>query len=43
MTTTCNPFLRGFMRWLKEWMNCTRGIPRSAIADPAAYAAALAS
>ena len=37
------PFLRGFMRWLKEWMNCTRGIPRSAIADPAAYAAALAS
>ena len=36
------PFLRGFMRWLKEWMNCTRGIPRSAIADPAAYAAALA-
>lgn len=36
------PFLRGFMRWLKEWMNCTRGISRSAIADPAAYAAALA-
>ena len=36
------PFLRGFMRWLKEWMGCTRGIPRSAIADPAAYAAALA-
>lgn len=34
--------LQGFMRWLKEWMNCTRGIPRSAIADPAAYAAALA-
>ena len=36
------PFLRALMRWLKEWMNCTRGIPRSAIADPAAYAAALA-
>lgn len=36
------PFLRALMRWLKEWMGCTRGIPRSAIADPAAYAAALA-
>lgn len=36
------PFLRALMRWLKEWMNCTHGIPRSAIADPAAYAAALA-
>lgn len=36
------PFLRALMRWLKEWMGCTRGIPRSAIADPVAYAAALA-
>lgn len=41
--TNVQPFLRALMRWLKEWMNCTRGIPRSAIADPAAYAAALAS
>lgn len=36
------PFLRALMRWLKEWMGCARGVPRSAIADPAAYAAALA-
>lgn len=36
------PFLRALMLWLKEWMGCTRGIPRSAIADPVAYAAALA-
>lgn len=36
------PFLRALMCWLKEWMGCTRGIPRSAIADPVAYAAALA-
>lgn len=42
-STNVQPFLRALMRWLKEWMGCTRGIPRSAIADPAAYAAALAS
>lgn len=36
------PFVRGLMRWIKEWMGCTRGVPRSAVADPVAYAAALA-
>lgn len=28
------PFLCAFMRWLKEWMGCTREVPRS-IAAPA--------
>lgn len=38
--TNVQPFLRGFMRWLREWKGCTRSIPRIA-ASASAPAAAL--
>lgn len=39
--TNVQPFLRAFMRWLKEWMGC-KHVFRKATTDAAQHAAALA-